>query len=158
MRVLIDPRRVRDVSTTLAGMTERLSDLTVPLSAGAKRGREDTIRDFETGGSFGGEIFAALSTATLERDKYHDATNAVRPTASHRPLDFSGQFRSTVRYFAEAFAAGVVLGPAYWLNYVGTTINGHLKNKPREGGYISDATVDWTAQTVLQYIVDNRTP
>ena len=158
MKVKIDQRKLKDVSDYLAGITERLTDLSVPMWAGARRAKEDTDQDFATGGAFGGEVFAALRNATTERDKYSDSNNSGRPTTSHKPLILSGRFWSSVKAFAEKFAGGVKLGDAYNLNAYGTTSpkTGAPKNPVRDAGFISNETIDWTIAKILNYAVDEN--
>lgn len=157
MKVRIDPRKLNDVTAYLAGMGQRLTDLSVPLWAGARRAKEDTLRDFATGGAFGGEPWLPPSAATLKRDKYHDAHNPVRPTGAHRPLILSGRFQASVRAYAGKFEGGVTLGPAYFLNTAGTTgPSGAEKNPPREAGYISNETIEWTMNAILRYAIEEN--
>ena len=158
MNVHFDTKKLNAVLADLAQMRTRLDDLTVPLTAGAKRAREDTLQDFATGGAFSGEVWAAIPESTRKRDRYEDKRSGqvgTRPTTSHEPLRFSHRFMDTVTYFVQKFRAGVSLGPAYWLNYIGTTNpkTGAQKNPQREAGYISNETLEWTLDAIVAYAI-----
>lgn len=155
MRTYIDTSRIRTAVDELVAMQVRLTDLTVPLTSGAKRAYKDTLTDFNTAGIFSGEAWADLAESTRERDQYDDRPGSGRPTSNHDPLVLSGRFRNSLRYWAQKFEAGLTLGPAYWLNTFGTTNpnTGAKKNPDREAGYISEETINATAELILAYAV-----
>lgn len=155
MLVRIDPAKLRAVNDFLATMKVRVTDFSVPLMEASRMAKQDTLRDFDTAGAFSGEMWAPLAASTLKRDRYKDVrvSAAGRPTGSHRPLILSGRFRSSVTSFYGKFQGGITLGPAYYLNFFGTTNpkTGGVKNPSRDAGYISKETIDWTVQRILDY-------
>jgi hypothetical protein len=157
MQVRLDQKKLHNVISYIAGMKVRMDDFSVPLTAGAKRAKEDTLRDFDTEGGFSGEPWAPIAATTRKRDRYKDKRVSAmgRPTTIHRALNLSGRFRNSVAYFVEKFSGGITLGPAYYLNFFGTTNpkTGATKNPAREAGYISLDTIDWTVSAILAYAV-----